>query len=233
MIVIVPPSDGKVKIRKPLPVKFKETDFPLMEGVEQIISLLSLIHENDLKSVYGTSKEKALKYHRQNQDALNSRVWPAIDRYTGVVYEHIGWPTLSLSSRDYMEEHMRILSGLFGVVTPQTLVPDYKLKMNVLSVQYHWKPIISELFKDEELIIDLLPQVHRKTYNPPKKNTIEIEFVVMNKGKKTTAGHYGKAVKGEFIRYMAENNVKFVDEFEGFKYEGFKWDGKMFVKIED
>ena len=54
----------------------------------------------------------------------------------------------------------------------------------------------------------------------------------MKKGKKTAAGHFGKAVKGEFIRYMAENNVTKTDEFSGFEYEGFKWDGTSFNKEE-
>ena len=39
-----------------------------------------------------------------------------------------------------------------------------------------------------------------------------------------------KAVKGEFIRYMAENNVTTIDDFSGFEYEGFKWDGTCFIK---
>ena len=52
----------------------------------------------------------------------------------------------------------------------------------------------------EKLIIDLLPQVHRKAYTPNKKNVIPVDFLIINKGKKTAAGHFGKAVKGEFIR---------------------------------
>ena len=62
---------------------------------------------------------------------------------------------------------------------------------------------------------------------------IEVEFVVMTKGKKKTAGHYGKAVKGEFIRYMAENDVTSLDQFGGFEYDGFNWDGSMFIKVEE
>ena len=45
--------------------------------------------------------------------------------------------------------------------------------MNVLSLQYHWSPILTEALNDEELIFDLLPQVYRKAYKP-NKNTIQI-----------------------------------------------------------
>tara|TARA_Y100001970_G_scaffold289164_1_gene418631 strand:+ start:402 stop:1097 length:696 start_codon:yes stop_codon:yes gene_type:complete len=231
MIILVPPSEGKNKIKRPLELKFKNTDFKLMEDVEQVIRLLDLISGEDLRSIYGTSEEKAIAFHRQNQDAMNSRCWYAIERYTGVVYENLDWPTIPKRARNYMEKHVRILSGLFGILTPMTLIPDYKLKMNVLSLQYHWNPIITEELENEDLVIDLLPQVHRKAYNK-SDNVIEVEFMVKTKDKTSTAGHYGKAVKGNFIRYLALNQVKSVDDFAGFSYDGFEWDGKAFVKEE-
>ena len=132
-----------------------------------------------------------------------------------------------------MEKHIYIFSGLFGLLTPETPIPDYKLKMNVLSLQHHWNPILTEVLHDEENIIDLLPQVHRKAYTPNKMNVTQVDFLIINKGKKSAAGHFGKAVKGEFIRYMAENNITKVNDFIGFEYDGFKWDGTSFVKEEN
>ena len=54
------------------------------------------------------------------------------------------------------------------MVTPLTLIPEYKLKMNVLSLDHHWKDVITESLKDEDVVVDLLPQVHRKAYNAGK-----------------------------------------------------------------
>ena len=96
-------------------------------------------------------------------------------------------------------------------------------------MQYHWNPIITEELESEDLIIDLLPQVHRKAYTK-SDNVVEVEFNVISKGKTATAGHYGKAVKGNFIRYLALNQVKSIDDFAGFSYDGFNWDGKSFIK---
>ena len=58
----------------------------------------------------------------------------------------------------------------------------------------------------------------------------KIDFSVINKGKKTAAVHFGKAVKGEFIRFLAKNNVTTKDSFFDFNYEGFSWDGTHFIK---
>ena len=154
---------------------------------------------------------------------------PAIERYTGVVYEHLNWTTLSENGKKYMDDNILIFSGLFGMTSPSTLIPDYKLKMNVLSLQYHWNPTLTKALEKEELIFDLLPQVYRKAYTP-NSNVIKVEFVVENKGKKTSAGHYGKAVKGRFIRFLAENQVSNIKEFSNFHYDGFEWNGDYFVK---
>jgi hypothetical protein len=103
--------------------------------------------------------------------------------------------------------------------------------MNVLSLQHHWNPVLTEALKDE-VIIDLLPQVHRKAYKATE-NVTNVDFMVINKGKKTAAGHFGKAVKGKFIRYIAQNKIESTDNFSGFEYEGFKWDGESFIKEEN
>ena len=231
MKILIPPSEGKAKV-KPTKTLFGNTNFKFDREVNQVVRLLELIGDEDLRSVYGTSAEKALMFHRQNQDIFNSPCAPAIERYTGVVYEHIDWGTLSGKAKDYMEKYILIFSGLFGLLTPKTLIPDYKLKMNVLSLQHHWNPILTDVLKEEKMIIDLLPQVHRKAYTPNKANVIFVDFLILNKGKKSAAGHFGKAVKGEFIRYIAENNITKINDFSGFEYEGFKWDGEAFIKEE-
>tara|TARA_B100001559_G_scaffold252887_1_gene216663 strand:+ start:630 stop:1334 length:705 start_codon:yes stop_codon:yes gene_type:complete len=231
MKILIPPSEGKAKIQKPQDILFKDTNFVFEKYVKQVVRLLNLIDNEDLRSIYGTSQEKSELFHRQNEDIFKSRCDYAIERYTGVVYEHLKWETLSDSGKKYMEDHVLIFSGLFGMTTPLTLIPDYKLKMNVLSLQYHWGPVLTEALKDEDVIFDLLPQVYRKAYKPGK-NVINVDFKVEKKGKKTAAGHFGKAVKGKFIRFLAENSITNTKDFAGFNYDGFEWvDNDHFVKV--
>tara|TARA_Y100001960_G_C14597223_1_gene788806 strand:- start:177 stop:872 length:696 start_codon:yes stop_codon:yes gene_type:complete len=231
MKILIPPSEGKAKI-KPQEIKFQDTDFIFERSVRQVVRQLNLIDNEDLRSIYGTSEAKALLFHRQNEDIFKSRCAHAIERYTGVVYQHLDWNTLSEEGKKYMEDHILIFSGLFGMTTPLTLIPDYKLKMNVLSLQHHWTPVLTEALKDEDLIFDLLPQVYRKAYNP-NANAIQIEFKVEGKGNTRAAGHYGKAVKGKFIRFLSENQISNIKDFKDFEYDGFKWNGDYFVKNVD
>ena len=92
---------------------------------------------------------------------------------------------MKYNSNNTIDNHIYIFSGLFGMLSPRTLIPEYKLKMNVLSLQYHWSPILTEELQKEDFIIDLLPQVHRKAYTRGD-NVISIDFQVIKKGKKTT-----------------------------------------------
>ena len=230
MKILIPPSEGKAKIQKPQNILFQDTNFIFEKYVKQVIRLLNLIDNEDLRSIYGTSQQKAEAFHRQNEDIFKSRCDHAIKRYTGVVYEHLDWNSLSSKGKQYMSDYVYIFSGLFGMTTPLTLIPDYKLKMNVLSLQYHWAPIISEVLDKEDIIFDLLPQVYRKAYNPGN-NVMQIEFKVEKAGKKTSAGHFGKAVKGKFIKYLADNQIMDIKDFSGFEYDGFKWADDHFVKL--
>ena len=94
MKILIPPSEGKSRVKATGPF-FSDTNFKFKRHVNQVVRLLELIDDEDLRSVYGTSTEKALGFHRQNQDIFNSSCAPAIERYTGVVYEHIDWMSLS------------------------------------------------------------------------------------------------------------------------------------------
>ena len=88
MKILIPPSEGKAKTKATKTI-FSTTNFKFERYVTQVVRLLELIDDEDLRSVYGTSSEKALGFHRQNQDIFNSPCATAIERYTGVVYEHM------------------------------------------------------------------------------------------------------------------------------------------------
>ena len=107
MLILIPPSEGKAKVR-PSDILFKDTNFQFANYTQQIVDLLCLIENEDLTSVYGTTQEKAMMFHRQNQDVFNSKCVPAIERYTGVVYNHIEWSTLSKQAQNYMKKHIRL-----------------------------------------------------------------------------------------------------------------------------
>ena len=80
MKILIPASEGKSKIIPSSNIKFEETNFMFEDSVKQVVNLLELIDEEDLRPIYGTSQEKSIAFHRQNQSIFNERCVPAINR---------------------------------------------------------------------------------------------------------------------------------------------------------
>jgi len=226
MLILIPPSEGKSS-KNTFRTKFTESDFIFSEKVKQIIEILKNNNE-EIQKIYGTSLEKSKELQKKNLDVFSSECSMAIERYTGVVYNQIDWKNFSEESKLYFNSNIRIFSGFFGMVKPNTLIPDYKLKMNVLGLTKFWSPVISEELAKEKIIIDLLPEIHRKAYE--HKNIKKVNFYIKKGNKLVSAGHHGKVVKGQFINFLSLNCIINTDEFEKFKYNNYSWDGENFIK---
>ena len=219
-IILIPPSEGKNPdgTGKPL-MKLNEDARPIYDRL--------LKFKGDLSQFYGV-KGKALESARRvNAQLLESLTLPAIARYSGVVYGGIGYPTLSAHAQQFFNAHVRIVSALFGLLSPKELIPDYKLKIEKLDAANYWKPIITKKLKGC-FVIDLLPQAHQKAVS--YESGIQVDFIVVKNGKSVPAGHQGKLIKGKFVRWLCEHAVTDPEEFSGFKQDGFSFDGNNFVK---
>ena len=227
MLILIPPSEGKSS-KNSSNTKFKDTNFIFENEVKAIQKQLSNCNDDELQKIYGVTLQKAKQLNELNLNALENNCSYSIERYTGVVYNQIDWQNLSDESKSYFEKNIRIFSGLFGIVTPKTLIPDYKLKMNSLSLTKFWLPILTKHLSKEDIIIDLLPQIHSKSYS--HENIVRIDFKIIKDGKLKSAGHMGKVVKGQFIKFLCEIQAKDLDELDKFKFDNYKWDGKNFIK---
>ena len=211
-------------------IKFKETDFVFNKQVNQIYKNLKLVKAEEFKKVYGVEGEKAKLIHNQNISIKKSECSPAIMRYSGTVFTYIDYQSFNGIEKEFFHHHFLIFSGLFGMVSPMTLIPNYKLKMNVLQLHKLWNPVLTKKLNKEDVIFDLLPQIHKKAYQNDK--TQNINFIILKDGKKIPAGHFGKMVKGKFIRFVCKNQLNNFEDFIQFEENGFKWDGNVFIKEE-
>ena len=109
-----------------------------------------------------------------NRDVLDSPTLPAIERYTGVLYDAFDHATLPAAQRRRAAAQLAIFSGLWGVVTPTDLLPDYKLKMGASLAPMgrlgtFWRPQISAAlapFVEGRTLWDLLPNEHAAAWQP-------------------------------------------------------------------
>ena len=228
MLILTPPSEGK-SIKNTVSKKFSETNFVFEKQVKEILMILKPLNENKIVSTYGTNLEKAKDLHKINLKVFDNECSMAIERYTGVVFSNLDWKSLDNNEKAYLNKNLRIFSGMFGLLKPNDLIPNYKLKMNVLALTNFWKIHISNQLNKEDLILDLLPAVHRKALNL-KQNVFKINFLINKDGKLIQSAHAGKVVKGKFIRFLAQHNIQDFEELKKFSFDGYKWNGDCFLK---
>ena len=222
MIILIPPSERKSLTNNSL-ITFKSTNSPFSNQIEAILSKLNDLDQDGINKLYGTSFDKSRNIHRANLEILNQNCSPAIDRYEGVVYKNLQPSSLDSTSTKYLFDHVRITSAFMGLISADTLIPYYKLKMGSLNLAQFWNPIFSKSLEQEDLIIDLLPQIHRKSYTLGKA-TITVDFKTKKEGKTISSGHMGKAIKGKFIRFLIQNQIKNIRDMKEFNEDGFIWD---------
>ena len=119
---------------------------------------------------------------------------------------------------------------MFGLISGGTSIPEYKLPLNTWLRNY-WLPINTErlaTLNKKGLIISLLPQSYAKAVHSDE--AIHVDFK-LGGGKKLT-GHFGKAIKGKFGRFLIDNDIQSLKDFSEFSEDGFSFDGEHFIQPE-
>ncbi len=218
MLILIPPSEGKTPGGTHPPLAAPSS--PVKTMIQQLQT-----YSGDLEKLLGVKGPALKKACQINTEILSNPTLPAIERYSGVVYKAIDYPSLDAKAKKFFNTHVRIISAIFGLVAPLDLIPDYKLKIDKLGAQAFWRDILTPQVKDV-ICFNLLPKAHQKAIT--LKHSWNIDFVITKNGKSTRSGHQGKYIKGRFVRWLCQNQITHPDDGEGFKEEGYHWTGTRF-----
>jgi cytoplasmic iron level regulating protein YaaA (DUF328/UPF0246 family) len=141
---------------------------------------------------------------------LRAPTLPAMERYTGVLYQGLAWGTLPGAARRRGEAQVRIASGLWGLVAPADPIPAYRLKMSASldglgRLSTWWRPrlapVVADL-TDGRVVWDLLPNEHAAAMDwtaaqPARRVTVRF---VDAEGR--TVSHWNKLLKGSLVRWV-------------------------------
>ena len=225
MLILLPPSEGKAPEATAAP--FPKAHPDLRADTQAILKHIARLAVADRMEFYALkAKEKAAAAHTLNRTALDAKTLPALQRYTGVVYQNIDVPTLK--KKRSAEKRIYVVSGFFGLISGGTLLPNYKMPINTWLAR-QWKSINTERLQQaagRKKVLSLLPQAYAKAIE--LDNTLTVDFRVA--GGKKAAGHFGKAIKGRFVRFLIENNITDPKDFKDFQEEGYRFDGTNFVQ---
>jgi len=169
----------------------------------------------------------------------------AIYAFTGEVFRGIDVNTMDEDKVPVLQDKLRILSGLYGILKPLDLIQPYRLEMGTKlkvgrkeNLYKFWDTDLAEALNSElendELLINLASTEYFKAV--PKKALkvpmITPVFKELKNGQYKTIMTYAKKARGLMVRYIIENDVNSIEELKGFNTEGYGFSEEMSTEKE-
>jgi len=212
---------------------------PIFEELAgQVNRKLSRMSKDEIAELMSISdKLSDLNYGRyqdfEEQHTLeNSR--PAIYMFDGDVYSGIDAYSIPEDKIDRLQDSLRILSGMYGVLKPLDLIQPYRLEMGTkLSIESNddlyelWKDKITTQLNSEldtdELFVNLASQEYFKAVDLKKLNAeiISPVFKDFKNGKLKIISFYAKKARGLMVRYILDQNIDSLEGIKGFDYDDY------------
>jgi len=164
----------------------------------------------------------------------------AIYAFDGDVYTGLDVYGLAIDKLAVLQNKLRILSGLYGLLKPLDLMQAYRLEMGTSlpigknkDLYGFWKKTITQSLNNElengELFINLASNeyftaVDLKSLKVP---VITPEFKDYKDGKLKMISFFAKKARGMMVRYIIDTNAETIDDLKGFNYEGYAFDANL------
>ncbi|ERI93069.1 hypothetical protein HMPREF1982_01890 [Clostridiales bacterium oral taxon 876 str. F0540] len=162
--------------------------------------------------------------------------------FHGAVYQGLKAEEFNEEQLDYAQEHLRILSGLYGVLRPFDIIQAYRLEMGIKlknpkgkDLYDFWRDRITNYFNKEMLnqknktIINLASNEYFSSIDTKKfnGNIITPVFKEYKQGKYKIIAIYAKRARGLMAKYIIENKIDSVEGLKDFEEEGYVFEEGM------
>ena len=211
-------------------------DLPVfLSDAEKIKDSLKEKSFSELKALWACNE----KITEQNIERLSSmdlreKLTPAILSYDGIAYQYMAPTVFETEMLSYVQEHLRILSGFYGIVRPMDGVTPYRLEMqakleidSAKNLYDYWGDRLYKEVRDSSgIIINLASKEYSKCiekYLQPGDRYISCNFFEEQEGKLVQKGVYCKMARGEMVRFMAENRVEEPEGIKDFAVMGYRY----------
>ncbi|MBN1462503.1 MAG: peroxide stress protein YaaA [Paludibacteraceae bacterium] len=240
MLIIISPA--KILNLKPQNVVSKYTLPDFLDKSKQVIERARELNIEDLQKLSQVNRSIAQtnydRFYNWQTPFTPENAKQAILTFNGEVYNGLQAKTFSSEDFDYLQNHLRILSGLYGVLRPLDLMQPYRLeigsKLNVgktNNLYDFWGNTITEKLNEAfetsgnpKVLINLASGEYFKSVNAKllKAKVIDIEFYeIKNDGSLKTIVVYTKKARGMMARYIIQNRIEEPEDLKGFDAEGY------------
>jgi cytoplasmic iron level regulating protein YaaA (DUF328/UPF0246 family) len=219
----------------------------------ELINELSTLSVQDVAQLMKLSDKLAslnvARYNSWTKDYDDSEGKQAILAFKGDVYTGLDAESLSEDKLAYAQDHLRMLSGLYGVLRPLDLMLPYRLEMGTKlankggkDLYQFWGNELTEslnedLAKQEEsVLVNLASNEYYKAVKPKQINAqiITPVFKDQKNGQYKIISFYAKKARGLMTRYIIDNAITDPEQLKRFDYEGYYYcesesEGNTFV----
>ena len=242
MKIVVSPAKS-LNFESLLPIKdYTESSF--LKEAETIQKTLKKKKPKDLMELMDISEKLAdLNWERNQNWSLpftpeNAR--PAVYAFDGDVYTGLDAYTIPADKIAVLQDKLRILSGLYGILKPLDLMQPYRLEMGTSmpigtnkNLYEFWKKKLTKALNDElqsdELFLNLASNEYFSAVDAKalKVPVITPEFKDYKDGKLKMISFFAKKARGLMVRYIIDTNAETIDDLKQFNYEGYAFDANL------
>ena len=216
---------------------FPYRDLPeFLPNTEEICHKLQGMSYEELKKLRKCNDQIAeLNVRRLREMDLHKRLTPAVLAYEGIQYQYMAPGVFTDQEYAYIQEHLRILSGFYGILRPFDGVTPYRLEMQAKAkiagtkdlYAYWGDRICREVLDDSHVIVNLASKEYSKCvekYLTAEDRYITCVFGEISGEKIVQKGVYAKMARGEMVRYMAQNQVTAPEQVKSFNHLNYRFD---------
>ena len=208
-----------------------------LDRTEGLMSALRAMSPQKLQALWKCNEAIArLNVERLRGMDLRRSLTPAVLAYEGIQYRYMAPGVFETGQLAYIREHLRILSGFYGLLRPFDGVTPYRLEMQArLSVDGHkdlygfWgAQLAGQLAAETDLVVNLASKEYSRAvepYLPPAVRFLTCTFGEMKDGKVIEKGTMCKMARGQMVRWLAENNVTDPENINNFADLAYRFSG--------
>ena len=212
-------------------MKQADDDFQLrslpayLDKTQILLDRMRELSSGQLKKMWNCSdKIAAVNEERIRRMDLKTALSPAVFTYVGLAFQHMAPGAMTQDQLEYLQEHLCILSGFYGVLRPFDGVVPYRLEMQSVvpgtgDLYSFWGSDIHDGVSDGGPIINLASKEYSQCvqkYLKPDEKMISITFGELKNSKVITKGTMAKMARGEMTWWLAENRTEDPQEIKSY-----------------
>ena len=210
-----------------------------LERAERLKMVLQGMSPKELQGLWKCSDAIAkLNVERLEHMDLCRNLTPAVLSYEGIQYRYMAPGVMETAHLDYLREHLRILSGFYGLLRPFDGVTPYRLEMQAkLSVgdcrdlyEFWGDTLARQLASETDFVLNLASKEYSRAVEPHLPKSVRFltcTFGEHKDGKVIEKGTMCKMARGQMVRWLAENNVTSWADIRAFDQLGYRFQPEL------